>query len=145
MSGLEVYIHGYESEFSYRLNDIIRFDGNFSATRGKNLTDNSSLYYMPPDRMLLSTEINLQPLSISLMHKKVFNQNKIGLYESATPGYETYNLIGTYTIRNSWAVHKIILQVDNVFNRKYYNHLSRIKSIMPEKGRNIGLQYRLNF
>ena len=47
MSGLEVYIHGYESDFSYGLNDIISFDGNFSATRGKNLTDNSSLYYMP--------------------------------------------------------------------------------------------------
>ena len=145
MSGLEVYIHGYESEFSYNLNDIIRFDGSFSATRGENLTDNSSLYYMPPDRILLSTEINLLPFSINLMHKKVFNQNRIGLYESATPGYETYNLIGTYTIRNSWAVHKIILQIDNVFDRKYYNHLSRIKSIMPEKGRNIGLQYRLNF
>ena len=145
MSGLEVYIHGYESEFSYNLNDVIRFDGSFSATRGENLTDNSSLYYMPPDRILLSTEINLLPFSINLMHKKVFNQNRIGLYESATPGYETYNLIGTYTIRNSWAVHKIILQVDNVFDRKYYNHLSRIKSIMPEKGRNIGLQYRLNF
>ena len=145
MSGLEVYIHGYESEFRYDLNDIISFDGSFSATRGRNLTDNSSLYYMPPDRILLSTEIKILPFSINLMHKKVFNQNRIGLYESATSGYETYNLIGTYTIKDSWAMHKIILQIDNIFDRKYYNHLSRIKSIMPEKGRNIGLQYRLNF
>ena len=145
MSGLEVYIHGYESEFDYTLNDIISFGGSFSATRGENLTDNSPLYYMPPDRIILSTEINLMPFSINLMHKKVFDQNRIGLYESATSGYETYNLIGTYTIRNSWVVHKIILQIDNIFDRKYYNHLSRIKSIMPEKGRNIGLQYRLNF
>ena len=145
MSGLEVYIHGYESELGYKPNDIISFNGSFSATRGENLTDNSSLYYMPPDRFLLSTEINLLPFSINLMHKKVFDQNRIGLYESATSGYETYNLIGTYTMRNSWAIHKIILQIDNIFDRKYYNHLSRIKSIMPEKGRNIGLQYRLNF
>ena len=145
MSGLEVYIHGYESELGYNPNDIISFNGSFSATRGENLTDNSSLYYMPPDRFLLSTEINLLPFSINLMHKKVFDQNRIGLYESATSGYETYNLIGTYTMRNSWAIHKIILQIDNIFDRKYYNHLSRIKSIMPEKGRNIGLQYRLNF
>ena len=130
MSGLEVYIHGYESEFRYDLNDIISFDGSFSATRGRNLTDNSSLYYMPPDRILLSTEINILPFSINLMHKKVFDQNRIGLYESATSGYETYNLIGTYTMRNSWAIHKIILQIDNIFDRKYYNHLSRIKSII---------------
>ena len=145
MSGLEVYIHGYESEFHYNLNEIIGFDGSFSATRGKNLTDNSPLYYIPPDRILLSTEVNLNPFSINLMHKKVFSQNRVGLYEEATPGYETYNLTGTYTIRDSWAIHKFILQIDNVFDRKYYNHLSKIKSIMPEKGRSLNIQYRMVF
>ena len=145
MSGLEVYIHGYESEFRYDLNEIIGFDGSFSATRGINLTDNSPLYYIPPDRILLSTEVNLNPFSINLMHKKVFSQNRVGLYEDATPGYETYNLTGTYTIRDSWAIHKFILQIDNVFDRKYYNHLSKIKSIMPEKGRSLNIQYRMVF
>ena len=66
-------------------------------------------------------------------------------YQKAETYSETYNLIGTYTIRSTQAIHKFILQIDNIFDRKYYNHLSRIKSIMPEKGRNIGFQYRLNF
>ena len=145
MDGLEVYIHGYESEFQYKLNKLIGLEGSFSATRGKNLTDNTPLYYVPPDKILLSTEVYLSPFSINLMHKKVFSQNRVGLYEETTPGYETYNLIGTYTIRSTQAIHKFILQIDNIFDRKYYNHLSRIKSIMPEKGRNIGFQYRLNF
>ena len=145
MDGLEVYIHGYETEFQYKLNKLIDLEGSFSATRGENLTDNSPLYYVPPDKILLSTEIYLSPFSINLMHKKVFSQNRVGLYEETTPGYETYNLIGTYTIRSTQAIHKFILQIDNIFDRKYYNHLSRIKSIMPEKGRNIGFQYRLNF
>ena len=145
MDGLEVYIHGYETEFQYKLNKLIDLEGSFSATRGENLTDNSPLYYVPPDKILLSTEIYLSPFSINLMHKKVFSQNRVGLYEETTPGYETYNLIGTYTIRSTKAIHKFILQIDNIFDRKYYNHLSRIKSIMPEKGRNIGFQYRLNF
>ena len=145
MDGLEVYIHGYETEFQYKLNKLIDLEGSFSATRGENLTDNSPLYYVPPDKILLSTEVYLSPFSINLMHKKVFSQNRVGLYEKTTPGYETYNLIGTYTIRSEQAIHKFILQIDNIFDRKYYNHLSRIKSIMPEKGRNIGFQYRLNF
>ena len=145
MDGLEVYIHGYETEFQYKLNKLIDLEGSFSATRGENLTDNSPLYYVPPDKILLSTEVYLSPFSINLMHKKVFSQNRVGLYEETTPGYETYNLIGTYTIRSTQAIHKFILQIDNIFDRKYYNHLSRIKSIMPEKGRNIGFQYRLNF
>ncbi len=145
MDGLEVYIHGYETEFQYKLNKLIDLQGSFSATRGENLTDNSPLYYVPPDKILLSTEVYLSPFSINLMHKKVFSQNRVGLYEETTPGYETYNLIGTYSIRSEQAIHKFILQIDNIFDRKYYNHLSRIKSIMPEKGRNIGFQYRLNF
>ena len=145
MDGLEVYIHGYETEFQYKLNKLIDLEGSFSATRGENLTDNTPLYYVPPDKILLSTEVYLSPFSINLMHKKVFSQNRVGLYEETTPGYETYNLIGTYTIRSTQAIHKFILQIDNIFDRKYYNHLSRIKSIMPEKGRNIGFQYRLNF
>ena len=145
MDGLEVYIHGYETEFQYKLNKLIDLEGSFSATRGENLTDNSPLYYVPPDKILLSTEVYLSPFSINLMHKKVFSQDRVGLYEETTPGYETYNLIGTYTIRSTQAIHKFILQIDNIFDRKYYNHLSRIKSIMPEKGRNIGFQYRLNF
>ena len=145
MDGLEVYIHGYETEFQYKLNKLIDLEGSFSATRGENLTDNSPLYYVPPDKILLSTEVYLGPFSINLMHKKVFSQNRVGLYEETTPGYETYNLIGTFTIRSTQAIHKFILQIDNIFDRKYYNHLSRIKSIMPEKGRNIGFQYRLNF
>ncbi len=145
MDGLEVYIHGYETEFQYKLNKLIDLEGSFSATRGENLTDNSPLYYVPPDKILLSTEVYLSPFSINLMHKKVFSQNRVGLYEETTPGYVTYNLIGTYTIRSTQAIHKFILQIDNIFDRKYHNHLSRIKSIMPEKGRNIGFQYRLNF
>ena len=43
------------------------------------------------------------------------------------------------------SLHKIILSVDNIFDTEYYNHLSIIKMIMPEKGRSFNLQYRLIF
>ncbi len=145
MSGLEVYIHGYESDIHYKINEILNVGGSFSATRGENLTENSPLYYMPPDKIILSTELNLEPISINFAYNKVFDQNRTGLYEDATEGYKTFNLNAAYTISSSNSIHKIIFQVDNIFNEEYYNHLSRIKSIMPEKGRNVGIQYRLVF
>lgn len=37
----------------------------------------------------------------------------------------------------------ISLNVDNIFNKEYRNHLSRIKSILPEAGRNLRLIYKL--
>ena len=145
MSGLEVYIHGYESDIHYKINEILNVGGSFSATRGENLTENSPLYYMPPDKIILSTELNLEPVSINFAYNKVFDQNRTGLYEDSTEGYKTFNLNAAYTISSSNFIHKIIFQVDNIFNEEYYNHLSRIKSIMPEKGRNVGIQYRLVF
>ena len=35
--------------------------------------------------------------------------------------------------------------LENIFNEVYYNHLSRIKTIMPEKGRSLNIQYRIVF
>jgi len=35
--------------------------------------------------------------------------------------------------------------LNNIFNEEYYNHLSKIKSIMPEAGRNILINYKLLF
>ena len=55
------------------------------------------------------------------------------------------NLNGSYTIQSSKISHKFIFQLDNIFNEVYYNHLSRIKTIMPEKGRSVNIQYRLVF
>ena len=37
------------------------------------------------------------------------------------------------------------MQFNNVFNVTHYNHLSRIKSIMPEAGRNVVFLYKTFF
>ena len=54
---------------------------------------------------------------------------------------------GIYNLANkvSGKKHKVALYMNNVFNVKYYNHLSRIKDIMPEPGRSLSLQYELDF
>jgi iron complex outermembrane receptor protein len=42
-------------------------------------------------------------------------------------------------------LHTFVMTVENVMNREYRMHLSRVKSIMPEPGRNLKLYYRLYF
>ena len=41
--------------------------------------------------------------------------------------------------------HQAVVTVENIFDTEYRQHLSRIKSVMPEPGRNVKLLYRLNF
>jgi iron complex outermembrane receptor protein len=41
--------------------------------------------------------------------------------------------------------HQAVVTVENIFDTEYRQHLSRIKWVMPEPGRNVKLLYRLNF
>ncbi len=145
MQGIRSSIYGIESEFDYNVTPSIKFFGSVSAIRGENLTENTPLAYMPPDKILFSTEYDLNPVSTSITFKKVFPQTRLGEFETKTDGYFLVNLNGTYTINSSKVLHKIIFRVDNIFDQEYYNHLSRIKMIMPEKGRSFGIQYRVVF
>ena len=51
-----------------------------------------------------------------------------------TDGYLLAGINTTFNLKSSKLLHKIIIQADNLFDVEYYNHLSRIKSIMPESG-----------
>ena len=145
IKGLRAQIYGFESDLRYQLNNLIYFGGSISVTRGDNLSQNRALEYMPPDKVQFSTEFDLNPLSVSLNLKKVFPQTRLGEFETKTDGFFIMNLNGSYTIQSSKISHKFIFQLDNIFNEVYYNHLSRIKTIMPEKGRSVNIQYRLVF
>ena len=145
MEGLESFIYGLESDFEYQLSKRINIIGSISTTRGENLTQKTPLAYMPPDKFLFSTEINFEPLLLSATFKRVLEQNRLSEFEEKTEGYFVTNLNATYTIHSSNIMHKIIFQAENIFDQEYYNHLSRIKSVMPERGRSLNLQYRLSF
>ena len=145
MQGLRVSIYGLESELKYKLTNSINLYGSISSIRGENLSDNTHLAYMPPDKFLFSTELDLNPIAATLTLKKVSPQERLGEFETRTDGYFLADVSGTYIIHSSNIIHKIIFRIDNIFDQEYYNHLSRIKSIMPEKGRSIGIQYRLVF
>jgi len=145
MKGLETIIYGFESDFSHQVVPWLSFYSSLSITRGENITEQTPLAYMPPDKMSVSTAFDLNPLSVTIQLKKVLPQTRLGEFETRTDGYILANLNGSYAIYTPRLTHKIIFQVDNIFDTIYYNHLSRIKRIMPEKGRNIGLQYRIVF
>ena len=145
MQGLRARIYGFESDFRYRLTKLINFHGNISVTRGENISDNKPLAYMPPDKFQLSTELDLNPFSVAFQLKKVSPQSRLGEFETKTGGYFIADLNGSFTIHGSQIAHKFIFQIDNIFDEVYYNHLSRIKLIMPEKGQSFSIQYRLVF
>jgi iron complex outermembrane receptor protein len=72
-------------------------------------------------------------------------QDRLGDFETVTAGYAVADLSAGIRFVQGSRLHAITLRIDNAFDRAYRNHLSRIKEVMPEPGRNIALVYRLVF
>ena len=65
--------------------------------------------------------------------------------ERPTPGYGLWSAGAGVQWVIGEAVHSVVLQTDNLTNRVWRSHLSRIKDVAPEPGRNVQLLYRVSF
>ena len=72
-------------------------------------------------------------------------QNRVDRYEQRTPGYITFGALLEFHWSLKLAHYSIVLRGDNLFNADVRNHLSRLKSVMPEKGRNLSLLAKAEF
>ena len=143
MRGVQTEISGGEFQMGYE-GRIVDITSDFSFVKGKNISDNDNIAFMPPDKigLLVSTKSN-NDLTGSIRVSKVLEQKMISEFETVTPGYLLIDFFGSYTFNTSQGNHRLVFQINNVLNETYYNHLSKVKTIMPEAGRNISLQYRI--
>ena len=72
-------------------------------------------------------------------------QDRTGDFEAPTSGYGVGFATVGYRFLHRDQFHTLTLRIDNLFDTEYREHLSRIKEIMPEPGRNLSLLYRLAF
>jgi iron complex outermembrane receptor protein len=72
-------------------------------------------------------------------------QARTGDFETPTDGYAVGEWSAGVRLRRGARLHSIVLRVDNVADVEYRDHLSRVKEIMPEPGRNVSLLYRLTY
>ena len=142
--GLEATIYGFEPSFTFDLKSS-KISCNGSIIRGINMDDDIPLSYMPPDQLRIQYENNYLFLTNTFETIFVSSQNRLGEFETETGGYNLVNYFGSYTISKNDKMHKIIFQFKNILNESYYNHLSKIKMIMPEAGRSFNINYRIYF
>ena len=143
MRGIQSEISGGEVQMGYN-GRAIDVTTDFSFVRGKDISNNDHIAFMPPDKigLLFSTKSN-KHLTGSVRISKVLDQKNISEFETITPGYLLIDLFGSYTFETERGTHRLVFQVNNLRDETYYNHLSKIKSIMPESGRSVSLQYRI--
>jgi len=65
--------------------------------------------------------------------------------ETPTDGYRLVRLFSSYSFEAGGVVNTLTARVDNATDALYRNHLSLIKHVVPETGRNVKLLYTVGF
>ena len=138
--GVKSTIKGIELSLGYSYKNY-KMVYDFSLVRGDDLTSGLPLSYINPDKQIMIFEYEKEFMNYNIRLSKIHAQNRLGEFESYTPSSLLVDFILSYGRKNQ----NITIQFNNIFNEEYYNHLSKIKSIMPEAGRNILINYKLFF
>ena len=72
-------------------------------------------------------------------------QDRVSGAETPTDGFGLLRLYASYSFETGAAVSTITARLDNATNELYRNHLSLIKDVVPEMGRNFKLLYNVRF
>lgn len=143
-SGMPASILGFEAILFYRLPLNMTFTSNLSYTYGMNKSNDSPLPSIPPLRSVSELKFESINFTAGLTLENALKQNRIDEFEETTNGYSVFNLFALFDINSSRLYHSFTISLDNIFNIEYRNHLSRIKSILPEAGRSLRIVYKLS-
>jgi iron complex outermembrane receptor protein len=75
----------------------------------------------------------------------VATQDRVFSTETPTDGYQLGRLYASYSFGRGQVAHTLTARLENVTNELYRNHLSLIKDLVPEMGRNFRLLYNVKF
>jgi len=72
-------------------------------------------------------------------------QDRVFGAETPTHGYQLLRLFGAYSFGSGRSVNTITVRLDNATNELYRHHLSYLKDLAPEMGRNFKVLYSVKF
>ena len=100
---------------------------------------------MPPVNGRLELRYEVPRVFAGMNVRAAGEQNRLGDFETATAGYAVWGVDAGIRFLRGHRLQTVTLRAENILNREYRDHLSRIKEIMPEPGRDLSLIYRVQF
>lgn len=136
---------GIESEMEWKMMQNIKIQASGSYTYGLLKETNKPLPMIPPFKGRIGINFNFSKISAGAGCDYSFSQKRTDEFEQSTAGYLIGNAFIQYTIPSGSLIHTFTINGENLFDSVYRNHLSRLKSMIPESGRNFRVLYRLYF
>ncbi len=143
---------GGEVTASYAPDDHWRLSSDLEYIYNRNMTDGYPLPFSPPTVITSDLSYNgeghraVAQYLLRLEHRGVIAQDRIARNEERTPGTSLWNLSTQLHWRIGGRRVVTVMQIDNLFNRAFLNHLSFYRRLnIPEPGRNMQLIVRMPF
>ena len=143
--GHDVVMDGAEIQIGGEVFSRVHLQLNMSYVNGTIQTSGRPLERIPPLNGKFVISYTPTPLHLHVTSRFSGSQTRLGEFEEPTDGYLVYD-IGGYLNFSWWQLENmVVFEVENLLDTAYREHLSRIKAVMPEPGRNAKFLYKLNF
>ncbi|NUO18218.1 TonB-dependent receptor [bacterium] len=140
----DALIYGADMSVEFSLTPSEILQGQISYVHGS-ILGGSNLPAIPPLNFSVSFTKMLHEWNFTPELTGAAPQRELGEFETSTAGY----LISNFKLSRYWTVSKTLFvltaAVDNIFDSSYRNHLSRVKTVLPEPGRNFGANVSVQF
>lgn len=145
ITDIEALLTGFDFSLRYYFLDDLFFDGDISYTYGEYLQTSSPIPFIQPLKSHLKITWNKSKYRIFSRLELANSQKRVDEFELPTNGYYSLDLGGFYTLIWNMTAINLGLNIENITNNVYRNHLSRIKDIMPEPGINVKLFINIHY
>jgi len=144
-SDVEAAFYGVEYQVEWEFLPGFRLANTGAYTYGEFKESGAPLPQIPPYKGKIELSYTAANLSLFVNTEYAAAQKRVDLFEVNTSGYAVLNVSTQYSLNALGVIHNFSLNMDNVLNKEYRNHLSWVKSIMPEAGRNFRFTYKMYF
>jgi len=143
--GEDARLRGFEGRLDWSVFGDVTLHGTLSYVQGTLREADIPLPLIPPLQGRLGVEYERPSWFARVESSFADRQGRLGEFESPTAGYAVFDASAGLRLTVSGWLHVITVSGENLTDRAYWNHLSRVKEIMPEAGRGVTLTYRVVF
>jgi iron complex outermembrane receptor protein len=138
-------LHGIEAHSDFQVTSRLAVEAGLDYVRGSLKATGEPLPRMPPLRFRGGLRYQYNAFQAGGDMTAAAKQDRLFSVEEPTDGYQLLGLFAAYSLQAGGAVNTLTARVDNVTNELYRNHLSFIKHLVPEMGRNFKVLYNVKF
>ena len=136
---------GTEMKLDLGFSDDVWLNLGMDAVDAELKATGESLPRIPPLRGTVGLDLRYAGLSVRPEVVMAAARSDIFTNETRTAGYTVLNLSASYTIPQQHFSHHLSVNVFNIGDRLYRNHVSFIKDLVPEIGRGVRFAYAVKY